>query len=61
MFIADFCTSNDTADKRKRNYQNRKLELLKLYKDSLERRIASINASIEVLEKQIDRDNTIQD
>ena len=61
MFIADFCSSNDTAHKRKRNYQNRKLELLKLYRDSLERRIASINASIEVLEKQIDRDSTIQD
>ncbi len=57
MFIADFCTSNDTALKRKQNYQNKKLQILNLYKDSLERRIAAISASIEVLEHQIDRDS----
>ncbi len=56
MFISDFCSSNDTAEKRKRNYQNKKLEILKLYQDSLERRIAAISASIEVLENQINRD-----
>ena len=61
MFITDFCLSNDSSLKRKKNYQNRKLELLKLYKDSLERRIAAISASIDVLETQINRDTTTKD
>ncbi len=55
MFITDFCSSNGTAQKRKRNYQAKKLELLTLYKESLERRIAAIAASIEVLENQISK------
>ncbi len=61
MFISDFCASNDTALKRKRNYQNKKLEILKSYKDSLERRIAAIGASIDILEQQIDRDSNSDD
>ena len=60
MFISEFCSSNDTAHKRKRNYQNKKLEILNLYKDSLERRIAAISSSIQVLEQQIERDNKIE-
>ncbi len=61
MFISDFCSSNDSALKRKRNYQNKKLEILKIYKDSLERRIAAIGASIDILEQQIDRDKNTED
>ena len=60
MFIADFCSSNGTANKRKRNYQNKKLELLTLYRESLERRIAAVAASIDVLEEQINN-HKIQD
>ena len=37
--------------------QAKKLEMLNYIKDSLERKTASVNASIEVLEKQINRDN----
>ncbi len=37
-------------------YQNKKLEMLNYIKDSLERKIASITASINVLETQINRD-----
>jgi len=37
-------------------YQNKKLEMLNYIKDSLERKIASVTASIEVLESQISRD-----
>tara|TARA_B100000900_G_scaffold60479_1_gene45913 strand:+ start:455 stop:568 length:114 start_codon:yes stop_codon:yes gene_type:complete len=33
-----------------------KLDMLKNLKDSLERKIASVSASIEVLEMQIERD-----
>ncbi len=61
MFISDFCSSNDTATKRRTNYQQRKLELLKLYRDSLERRIAAISASIETLEVQISRYSQAED
>ena len=37
-------------------YQHKKLEMLNYIKDSLERKIASVTASIEVLESQINRD-----
>ena len=40
-------------------YQNKKLEMLNYVKDSLERKIASVSASIEVLESQIRRDNEL--
>jgi len=36
--------------------QLKKLEMLNNIKDSLERKIASVEASINVLEKQIERD-----
>ena len=36
--------------------QLKKLEMLNNIKDSLERKIASVDASINVLEKQIERD-----
>jgi len=38
--------------------QLKKLDMLNNIKDSLERKTASINASIEVLEKQIERDKS---
>ena len=61
MLITDFCLSNESSTNRKKNYQTKKLELLKLYRDSLERRTAAISASIEVLETQINRDNISED
>ncbi len=53
MFNCNFKSSKE----RKSFYQNKKLEMLNFVKDSLERKIASVNASIEVLENQIKRDN----
>ena len=45
------------SSKEKRTfYQHKKLEMLNYIKDSLERKIASVNASIDVLESQISRD-----
>ena len=41
-------------------YQQKKLEMLNYVKDSLERKIASVTASIEVLESQISRDNEVE-
>ena len=52
MFFCNFKSSKD----KKSYYQNKKLEMLNFIKDSLERKIASVVASIEVLETQIQRD-----
>ena len=48
-----FCSSKES----KSFFQKMKLEMLNNLKDSLERKTASVLASIEVLEKQIERDN----
>ncbi len=45
-----------SAKEKKSYFQNKKLEMLNYIKDSLERKIASVTASIEVLENQIKRD-----
>ena len=50
------CNSKSSKEK-KSFYQHKKLEMLNYIKDSLERKIASVTASIEVLESQISRDN----
>ena len=50
-----FC-STKSSKQSKIFFQNMKLEMLNNIKDSLERKTASILASIEVLEKQIERD-----
>ena len=49
-----------SSKEKKSFYQNKKLEMLNYIKDSLERKIASITASIEVLEKQISRDTEVE-
>ncbi len=46
---------------KKSYYQQKKLEMLNYIKDSLERKIASITASIEVLESQISRDKKVEE
>ena len=52
MFNCYFKSSKE----KKSFYQHKKLEMLKYIEDSLERKIASVKASIEVLETQINRD-----
>ena len=53
------CYSKSSKEK-KSFYQHKKLEMLNYIKDSLERKIASVTASIEVLESQISRDNDVE-
>ena len=53
------CYFNSSKEK-KRFYQHKKLEMLKYIKDSLERKIASVTASIDVLESQISRDKEVE-
>ena len=49
-----------SSKERKTFYQHKKLEMLNYIKDSLERKIASVAASIEVLESQISRDKEVE-
>ena len=49
-----------SSKEKKRFYQHKKLEMLNYIKDSLERKIASVTASIEVLETQISRDQDVE-
>ena len=51
-----FSCSPNSSKESKKFFQLKKLEMLQNIKDSLERKTASVNASIEVLQKQIDRD-----
>lgn len=51
-----FCLESIENVKNRLRYHERKLAMLKLYKDSLERRLAATIASIETLEEQIKRD-----
>ena len=51
-----FSCSSKQSKESKKFFQLKKLEMLNNIKDSLERKTASVNASIEVLERQIDRD-----
>ena len=53
------CYFKSSKDK-KSFYQRRKLEMLNYIKDSLERKIASVTASIDVLESQINRDKEVE-
>ena len=51
-----FSCSPKSSKESKKLFQIKKLEMLNYIKDSLERKTASVNASIEVLERQIERD-----
>ena len=53
------CYSKSSKE-RKSFYQHKKLEMLNYIKDSLERKIASVTASIDVLESQISRDKDVE-
>ena len=51
-----FCYNYKNSKEKKAFYQNKKLVMLNYIKDSLERKMASVSASIKVLENQIDRE-----
>ena len=53
-----FCSSKSSKES-KHFMRIKKLEMLNYIKDSLERKSASVNASIEVLHKQIERDKDV--
>ncbi len=51
------CSSASSSDWRK-HHQSRKLEMLRFWRDGVERQLAAINASISTLEDQIARDTS---
>ena len=57
MIITEICNSNVSPKKRRQYVHKRKLEMMTFYRDSLERRISALNASIKTLEEQIIRDD----
>ncbi len=56
MLISDLCSPSVDSSSRRTRFHQRKLEVMRLFRDSLERRLASVNASIETIENQINRD-----
>ena len=50
----DFCNSNKDWSQRKKFFQSKKLHLLVSIKESYERKLAAISASISKLEEQIE-------
>ena len=50
----DFCNSNQDWSQRKKFFQTKKLNMLISIKESYERKLAAISASISKLEEQIE-------
>ena len=50
------CMASDRGVQARIRFHKRKLDVLKVIRDSMERRLSSLNASIETLESQIRRD-----
>ncbi len=57
--IDQFCNSSQSSEERRINFHKRKLQMLRLFRDSLERRMSSVNAAINTLETQIERDSQV--
>ena len=54
----DFCNNSYLDSNRRQIIHKKKLDFLSYMRDSLERRLASVNASIKTLESQLERDKT---
>tara|TARA_Y100001968_G_C19300510_1_gene688812 strand:- start:64 stop:252 length:189 start_codon:yes stop_codon:yes gene_type:complete len=52
-----YCNFSLNSEQRRLAFHKKKLEMLRFFKDSLERRISAVNASISTLESQIERDS----
>ena len=55
----DFCNSNQDWSQRKKFFQTKKLHLLISIKESYERKLAAISASITKLEEQMESNISI--
>ena len=54
--ISESCMTDSNANKRRLYFNRKKLEMLTIYRDSIERRLSALNASIDTLSQQIKRD-----
>ena len=61
MINSDLCSSIENGKKRRQYIHKKKLEMMIFYRDSLERRISALDASINTLEQQIGRDSELED
>ena len=52
----DSCSQKSDYKSKLASYRTKKLNLLSMFRDSLERRISAVDASMETLKKQIERD-----
>ncbi len=50
------CCSADSSGATRRTYQERKLRMLTHWRDAAERQLAALNAAINTLEQQMQRD-----
>jgi hypothetical protein len=55
LFPFGFCIPCEPGDASWRGHQERKLRLLTIWRDGLERQLAGLNASINTLEEQMRR------
>ena len=56
MFPPLCCDSGSDQVSRRRHHQSRKMAMLTFWRDGLERQLAAVNAAIDTLQRQIDRD-----
>ena len=57
MSTSDSCGS---FEQRKLKYKTRKLQMMTMLKEAMERKLAALNASIDTLQTQISNDNQIE-
>ena len=60
MFSSCLCSVTSGSDWRQQ-HQKRKLDMLRFWRDGLERQLAAVNASLATLEGQISRDSETSD
>ncbi len=53
--MGQYCSPYSDSKSRKERFQKRKLGILEYYRDSLERRLSAINASIKTLKQQMEK------
>lgn len=55
-FFFNTCGSTSCGNTSRQEYQERKLKFLKWMRDDLETRLAGLNAAIETIERQMNRE-----
>ncbi|WP_136988988.1 hypothetical protein [Synechococcus sp. UW140] len=56
--LPPFLCSSSPGREWRQQHQTRKMEMLRFWRDGLERQLAAINAAISTLETQMDRDSS---